>query len=489
VTRAVGRLARLLGIGFGLCALALALLALALFVGLRAVPGEWSKRVSIGPLRADLGVLALVRVATHPLGMRALDGRHWNAPIGRLQFRAASDGATLHIVCDPCHLDSARVSSARLALPRVEATVRHSGPNDLQGELRIGSLPMAWRAELRPRDMDLALTLADAPLAEVYAIFAAAIPELGRARIEGRAGLELRVALASGRYALKPRIDGLAVSGLGTEALLSGTPLPSCAMPVRRADAAAPFGAWLPKAVVAAEDQRFHEHAGYDLAEMTAAWNAAALGAPAPASIGARGSAARDEPARATAHRDAPGAAPLGDPVPAKGRGDVPGAIPPGVPAHAPGRDGALDSTPRGASTLSQQLAKLLYTGDERSLVRKLRELLYAGALGRTLGKPRLLATYLAIAPWGEGRCGAQAAALHHFGKRAASLSPLEAAWLASLLRNPDAELRRAARERAPDLPRLEAILAGMQPLSRVRREALAEALATWVPPAGGPAP
>ena len=34
-----------------------------------------------------------------------------------------------------------------------------------------------------------------------------------------------------------------------------------------------PFGAWLPKAVIAAEDQRFHEHAGYDLAEMAAAWS------------------------------------------------------------------------------------------------------------------------------------------------------------------------------------------------------------------------
>lgn len=138
---------------------------------------------------------------------------------------------------------------------------------------------------------------------------------------------------------------------------------------------------------------------------------------------------------------------------------------------------------PRGASTLSQQLAKLLYTGDERTLARKLRELLYAVEPDRTLGKPRVLMPYLSIAPWGDGLCGAQAASLRHFGKRASALAPLEAAWLASLLRNSDAELRRAAHSQAADLPRMNAILAGMRPLPRSRRVALAKELQDWTPP------
>ena len=55
----------------------------------------------------------------------------------------------------------------------------------------------------------------------------------------------------------------------------------------------------------------------------------------------------------------------------------------------------------RGASTLSQQVAKLLVTGGERSPVRKLRELLYAVEMEQTLGKARILRLYLDNAPWG----------------------------------------------------------------------------------------
>jgi len=60
-----------------------------------------------------------------------------------------------------------------------------------------------------------------------------------------------------------------------------------------------------------------------------------------------------------------------------------------------------------GGSSLSQQLAKLIYTGDGRDHGRKLRELLYAVELDRTLGKARVLNLYLALAPWGNGVCGA----------------------------------------------------------------------------------
>jgi membrane carboxypeptidase/penicillin-binding protein PbpC len=51
-------------------------------------------------------------------------------------------------------------------------------------------------------------------------------------------------------------------------------------------------------------------------------------------------------------------------------------------------------------SRVSPTRAKLLITGDERSPVRKLRELLYAVEMERTLGKPRILRLYLDNAPW-----------------------------------------------------------------------------------------
>ncbi|MEO8526490.1 MAG: biosynthetic peptidoglycan transglycosylase, partial [Caldimonas sp.] len=129
----------------------------------------------------------------------------------------------------------------------------------------------------------------------------------------------------------------------------------------------------------------------------------------------------------------------------------------------------------------SQQLAKLLYTGDERSAARKVRELLYAVELDRTLGKARVLQLYLAVVPWGDGQCGGEAAALHYFGKHATALDAAEAVWLASLLRNPEAELDRAAN--GVDRVRLTALADALRPMARVRREDLKYELTGWSPP------
>ncbi len=139
----------------------------------------------------------------------------------------------------------------------------------------------------------------------------------------------------------------------------------------------------------------------------------------------------------------------------------------------------------QGASTITQQLAKLLYTGDARDPARKLREWLYAVEMERTLGKGRILQLYLAILPWGDGICGAQAAARHHLGKSANQLKPREAAWLASLVVNPDQQLQRWARDEAAARERAAAVLKGIKRLPRERREAEQEALQRWRPPIG----
>lgn len=145
----------------------------------------------------------------------------------------------------------------------------------------------------------------------------------------------------------------------------------------------------------------------------------------------------------------------------------------------------ARSATLQGASTITQQLAKLLYTGDERSSARKLREWLYAVEMERTLGKGRILQLYLAVLPWGDGICGAEAAARHHLGKSANQLKPREAAWLASLLVNPDGQLRRWAEDEAAARERAAGVLKSMRRLPRERREAELAALETWRPPIG----
>jgi hypothetical protein len=91
----------------------------------------------------------------------------------------------------------------------------------------------------------------------------------------------------------------------------------------------------------------------------------------------------------------------------------------------------------RGASTLTQQLAKNLYLSRDRTLARKVREALATIALEVAVGKRRILEVYLNLAEWGDGVNGIGEAAQHWFGKDARALSPKEAALLATVIPNP----------------------------------------------------
>ena len=90
-----------------------------------------------------------------------------------------------------------------------------------------------------------------------------------------------------------------------------------------------------------------------------------------------------------------------------------------------------------GGSTISQQLAKNLFLGPERSLPRKLQELVITVMLEAMLSKQRILEIYLNNVEWGEGVFGAEAAAQYYFRTRAALLSPAQAARLAVMLPAP----------------------------------------------------
>jgi monofunctional glycosyltransferase len=91
----------------------------------------------------------------------------------------------------------------------------------------------------------------------------------------------------------------------------------------------------------------------------------------------------------------------------------------------------------RGGSTITQQLAKNLYLGEERTLLRKLREILLARRLERALSKRRIFELYLNLIEWGDGIFGIEAAAHRHFGVSASDLSPRQAALLAAVIINP----------------------------------------------------
>jgi monofunctional biosynthetic peptidoglycan transglycosylase len=92
---------------------------------------------------------------------------------------------------------------------------------------------------------------------------------------------------------------------------------------------------------------------------------------------------------------------------------------------------------PRGASTITQQLAKNLWLSPSRNPVRKAKEAMLTWQLERALSKRRILEIYLNVAEFGPGVYGAEAASRQYFGKAAADLSDEEASELAAGLPRP----------------------------------------------------
>jgi monofunctional biosynthetic peptidoglycan transglycosylase len=99
--------------------------------------------------------------------------------------------------------------------------------------------------------------------------------------------------------------------------------------------------------------------------------------------------------------------------------------------------DWARGQLVRGASTITQQLAKNLYLSPSRNPMRKLRELIIARRLEAELTKVRILEIYLNVIEWGDGIYGVEAASQTYFGTSASSLGPGESALLAAAIINP----------------------------------------------------
>lgn len=92
---------------------------------------------------------------------------------------------------------------------------------------------------------------------------------------------------------------------------------------------------------------------------------------------------------------------------------------------------------PRGASTITQQLARNLYLSPDRTLTRKAREAVIALKIESELTKERILELYLNVIELGEGVFGVQAASIHYFGLPADRLSRRQAAMLAATIPSP----------------------------------------------------
>ena len=377
----------------GLCAcvaalvLGVALIAFGIWLRLAPPPGHWTLTVAspLGELRVS--VPKLLQAATDPSLARWLDGRRLPSPIGALALRWEVATATLTARCAPCVLRVSALGDEPVVLREATLSLRRAGEGRYDGALSSGDVVLPFAASATATSLSLRGQLPATPMAALFALLGDAVPETQRAQIDGTFAARVSLQLPQRRWTIEPAVEGFEVRGLATEALAHAHVPAQCA-PVPRGR----VSPWLERAVIAAEDQRFAEHAGYDLAELRDA---------------IEGNQRRDHAAR-------------------------------------------------GASTITQQLARLVYTGDARSLARKARELLYAVEMERTLGKGRILRLYLAIAPWGDGLCGAESAARLYFDKGAAALDPREAAWLAVRLRAPSASTDAVTSERiAPVLTSL----------------------------------
>jgi len=282
----------------------------------------------------------------------------------------------------------------------------------LQGQLHLGGPTLTWGARIDEGGLPvLELELPDSPAQEVLVPLEPLVPELDQARVSGTIGASARWS-PRGTHSAELRLQDLAVSG----AVEPGLDLQWGAFTTmvldehgervpRRTGDNTP--GWTPlsqvspdlvHALLAAEDSAFFRHAGYDPEAIQAALDA-----------------------------------------------DIEAGL-----------------VLRGGSTISQQLAKNLFLDGEQTLVRKLRELLLAVELDRSLGKERVLELYLNVVEFGPGIHGIGAACEVYFMKRPSRVSPLEAAFLAALLPSPRRYHERWYLDGRPNRTRLQGILDNM---------------------------
>ncbi len=409
---------------FGLLALVLtACVALVLIVRFTLAPAadEWSARVALGPVGFDASVPSLIRLVTSEWFAPQLDGHSIDTRYGTVHFAWRPGANALELRCAPCSATVPALGAQPVRVDQLTATLRRDG-NALDGAL--DAVPVSGSDAALHGRWDAGLT--------------------SRAL---RLDIDLQEAPIALWYAMlaptlpelqRARIGGtLAMHGRVT--LPAGTlvlqpprvrqftveGLDTEAMIGARGDCGAPSrlgkDSWLARAVVAAEDPRFFTRSGDDPAELAAAID--------------------------------------GNPK--------------------------TGQTGRSGGTLTQQLARRRVTGSDRPVERQLRELLYAVDMEQTLGKARILQLYLDTAPWGDGLCGAEAAARHYFKRSALRLEPAQAVWLAAMLDNPQAAAETWRRDGGIDAARVRWVAEGVRGITRPQREALLRSVAAakFAPP------
>ncbi len=269
------------------------------------------------------------------------------------------------------------------------------------GSLRLGDLRGRFTVDGSGEGL-ATLEAQDLPLGAVAALFGDQVPEARRASLDGTLGFSARFGGPDWRLlAFSPQASGLAASGVladpdglkGGELtfrapLEGGEWVPHTVGPGRPGWVGLRQAGLVPAAMIAAEDSAFLRHQGFHLPAIQAA-----------------------------------------------------------VDEHIADPTGDL----RGGSTITQQLAKNLFCDPlDRSLARKLRELLFALEMEQVLPKERILELYINIVELGPEIIGVGPAADAYFIKTPDRLTPGEAVFLAAILPSPRRGYHRAVADRPP---------------------------------------
>jgi len=342
-------------------------------------------------------------------------------PYGSVEVSVRPDGdaTAVHARCAACRLQSDRLDPEALTLPPVTVDARWTD-GTLTGTASVGGVDAAFTAVPADGGGHGTVHLGPTPFAALVELFAPLVPEAQTASLSGSVSGEGTWTCCEPSLHFEPVVERISAGNVVHGDYLQGpftwTGYDGTGAPVRRTggegtrewSSLVELGPLLPAAVIAAEDGSFWTHPGYDLQGMI--------------------QAAADNEARG--------------------------------------------ETWRGGSTLTQQLAKNLFLDGTRTYSRKLRELLYALDLERTLGKHRILELYLNVVEWGPGIVGARQAAETYFLKEPAGLLPEEAAWLASVLPGPRSAYVDQYLPNRPKVQRVQGILDNMRDLSPEDRAA-----------------
>ena len=136
-----------------------------------------------------------------------------------------------------------------------------------------------------------------------------------------------------------------------------------------------------------------------------------------------------------------------------------------------------LGRAAQGGSTITQQLARQSFLTSEKTLRRKVQELILAQRIEHLYSKPRILEMYLNKVYFGDGAYGAEAASQGYFGKHASELSIAEAALLAGLVKSPSSYAPTVSKQRA--MARRNLVLQAMLDGEKIDRVAWQAARAT----------